>query len=115
MAKTPTLTEADLTAGEPRRRPREHALEIGGRRLSPSTLMMGHGFDPALSEGSLKPPVFLTSTYVFESAAHGKRFFEGVTGKPVGTIIRGHTVMRDGALAAKAVGRPIRFDSARWE
>ena len=84
MAKTPTPTEADLTAGEPRRRPREHALEIGGRRLSPSTLMMGHGFDPALSEGSLKPPVFLTSTYVFESAAHGKRFFEGVTGRRPG-------------------------------
>lgn len=84
MAKTPELTEADLTAGEPRRRPREHVLEIGGRTLSPSTLMMGHGFDPALSEGSLKPPVFLTSTYVFESAAHGKRFFEGVTGRRPG-------------------------------
>ena len=84
MAKTPTLTEADLTAGEPRRRPRHQALEIGNRRLSPSTLMMGHGFDPALSEGSLKPPVFLTSTYVFESAAAGKRFFEGVTGKRPG-------------------------------
>jgi methionine-gamma-lyase len=46
--------------------------------------MMGHGFDPALSEGSLKPPVFLTSTYVFESAAAGKRHFEGVTGKRPG-------------------------------
>jgi methionine-gamma-lyase len=43
--------------------------------------MMGYGFDPELSEGSLKPPVFLTSTFVFESAAAGKRFFEGVTGK----------------------------------
>jgi methionine-gamma-lyase len=42
--------------------------------------MMGHGFDPALSEASLKPPIFLTSTYVFESAAAGKRHFEGVTG-----------------------------------
>jgi len=38
-----------------------------------------------------------------------------ITGRPVGTIIRGQIVMRDGALAAKAVGRPIRFDSARWE
>ena len=84
MAKTPTPTEADLTAGEPRRRPRHQALEIGNHRLSPSTLMMGHGFDPALSEGSLKPPVFLTSTYVFENAAAGKRFFEGVTGKRPG-------------------------------
>jgi dihydroorotase len=38
-----------------------------------------------------------------------------ITGRPVGTIIRGQSVMRDGALAAKAVGRPIRFDSAAWE
>ena len=46
--------------------------------------MMGYGFDPALSEGSLKPPIFLTSTFVFETAAHGKRFFEGITGKRPG-------------------------------
>ena len=53
---------------------------IGNHQLHPSTLMMGYGFDSALSEGSLKPPIFLTSTYVFESAAEGKRFFEGITG-----------------------------------
>jgi methionine-gamma-lyase len=52
--------------------------------LHPSTLMMGYGFDPTLSEGSLKPPIFLTSTFVFENAAAGKRFFEGVTGKRPG-------------------------------
>src|SRR5688572_10002345 len=46
--------------------------------------MLGYGFDPELSEGSLKPPIFLTSTFVFESAAAGKRFFEGVTGKRPG-------------------------------
>src|SRR3546814_19651985 len=46
--------------------------------------MMGHGFDPALSEGALKPPIFLTSTFVFESAAAGKRFFEHITGKREG-------------------------------
>ena len=39
--------------------------------------MMGYGFDPALSEGSLKPPIFLTSTFVFEKPRTGKRFFEG--------------------------------------
>ncbi|MDP9086298.1 MAG: cystathionine gamma-synthase family protein, partial [Pseudomonadota bacterium] len=44
----------------------------------------GHGFDPVLSEGSLKPPIFLTSTFVFENAAEGKRFFEGITGKRPG-------------------------------
>src|ERR1700712_1215172 len=76
--------EAELTGMSPRRRPKKDILEIGGRRLSPETLMMGHGFDPALSEGSLKPPIFLTSTFVFENAAAGKRFFEGVTGKRPG-------------------------------
>jgi len=77
-------TEADLTGGTQRRRPRSQPKVLGGRRLSPATLMMGHGFDPALSEGALKPPIFLTSTFVFESAAAGKRHFEQVTGKRAG-------------------------------
>jgi methionine-gamma-lyase len=76
--------ENDLTGATPRRRPKPDVLEIGGRKLKPATLMMGHGFDPALSEGSLKPPIFLTSTFVFENAAAGKRHFEGVTGKRPG-------------------------------
>ncbi|MFC3712679.1 cystathionine gamma-synthase family protein [Sphingoaurantiacus capsulatus] len=72
-------TENEL-AGAPARRMKHQSTEIGGRRLHPSTMMMGYGYDPALSEGALKPPIFLTSTFVFESAAHGKRFFEGITG-----------------------------------
>ncbi|MDB5683116.1 MAG: methionine gamma-lyase [Sphingomonas bacterium] len=76
-------TEAELT-GTPRRRPKPEVREVGGRRLKPATLMMGHGYDPTLSEGALKPPIFLTSTFVFESAAAGKRHFEGVTGKRPG-------------------------------
>ena len=66
------------------RRPKTPTTMIGNHKLSAGTLMMGHGFDPALSEGSLKPPIFLTSTFVFENAAAGKRFFEGVTGKRPG-------------------------------
>jgi methionine-gamma-lyase len=76
--------EATLTGTLQRRRPKPDILAIDNRRLQPETLMMGHGFDPALSEGSLKPPIFLTSTFVFENAAAGKRFFEGVTGKRPG-------------------------------
>ena len=76
--------ESDLTGTTPRRRPKSAVLEVGGRKLKPATLMMGHGFDPALSEGSLKAPIFLTSTFVFENAAAGKRHFEGVTGKRPG-------------------------------
>ncbi len=77
-------TEADLTGTTPRRNPKPPIEEIGGRKLKPSTLMMGHGFDPVLSEGALKPPIFLTSTFVFPTAAAGKRHFEGVTGKRPG-------------------------------
>jgi methionine-gamma-lyase len=74
----------DPAATGARRRPKPDVTAIGNRRLKPATLMMGHGFDPALSEGALKPPIFLTSTFVFESAAEGKRHFEGVTGKRPG-------------------------------
>lgn len=76
--------EADMT-GVPARRPmKKSPTAIGNHQLSPETMMMGFGFDPALSEGSLKPPIFLTSTFVFDTAAHGKRFFEGITGKRPG-------------------------------
>jgi methionine-gamma-lyase len=77
-------TEADLTGATPRRRPKTDVDQVGGRKLRPSTMMMGHGYDPTLSEGSLKPPIFLTSTFVFPNAAAGKRHFEGVTGKRPG-------------------------------
>jgi methionine-gamma-lyase len=51
-----------------------------GRPFAPQTLMMGYGYDPFLSEGSVKPPVFLTSTFVFRNAGEGKRFFEWAYG-----------------------------------
>ncbi|MFM5884919.1 MAG: cystathionine gamma-synthase family protein [Novosphingobium sp.] len=76
MADTPT----------PSRKPKTAITHLGNHELSPATLMMGHGYDPVLSEGSLKAPIFLTSTFAFPSAADGKRFFEGITGKvPGGT------------------------------
>ncbi len=89
MANTPKgqdepQTEADLTGVAARTKPKASIETIGGRKLKPSTMMMGHGYDPMLSEGSLKPPIFATSTYVFPNAAAGKRHFEGVTGKRPG-------------------------------
>src|ERR1700730_14866305 len=53
-----------------------HNRFLGNRALSPETLMMGYGYDPFLSERSLKPPIFQTSTFVFRSAQDGKEFFE---------------------------------------
>ena len=54
---------------------------VGKRALAPETLMMGFGYDPMLSEGSLKPPLFLTSTFVFRSAEDGKNFFAAMQGR----------------------------------
>src|SRR5438552_11916314 len=54
---------------------------IGNHILKPETLMLGYGYDPALSEGAVKPPVFLTSTFVFRSAEEGRDFFDYVSGR----------------------------------
>jgi methionine-gamma-lyase len=77
-------TEDEISGVPHHRRPRPSPTKIGNHKLKAQSLMLGYGFDPELSEGSLKPPIFLTSTFVFESAAAGKRFFEGVTGKRPG-------------------------------
>ena len=84
MTDTPNETEADMSGVEAPAPRDDTPKAIGGRKLKAATLMMGHGYDPALSEGSLKPPIFLTSTFVFPNAAAGKRHFEGVTGKRPG-------------------------------
>ncbi len=46
------------------------------RKFHPESLMMGYGYHPEWSEGSLKSPIFQTSTFVFETAEEGKAFFE---------------------------------------
>lgn len=51
-------------------------------------MMLSYGFDPLLSEGAVKPPVFLTSTFVFRSAEEGRDFFDYTSGRrepPQGT------------------------------
>jgi methionine-gamma-lyase len=58
-----------------------HNRKVGNRVLQPETQMMGYGFDPALSEGALKPPIFLTSTFVFRNAQDGKDFFDYTSGR----------------------------------
>jgi len=50
-------------------------------KLSPESEMMSFGYDPNLSEGAIKPPIFQTSTFVFKCAQDGKSFFEISTGK----------------------------------
>ena len=54
---------------------------IGEHTLKADSLMMGYGYDPQLSEGSIKCPNFQTSTFVFKSAEQGKDFFNLVSGR----------------------------------
>jgi methionine-gamma-lyase len=55
--------------------------------LRPETLAVAFGYDPAMGMGAVKPPVFMTSTFVYPSALHAKQvheaFFDG-TGPLVG-------------------------------
>ena len=60
-----------------------HTRKIGEHTLAPETQMMGYGYDPSLSEGALKPPIFLTSTFTFETAQQGKDFFDITSGRRV--------------------------------
>lgn len=54
---------------------RKSGYELNGTPLKPETLMLSYGYKPSLSEGSLKCPIFQTSTFVFETAEEGKEFF----------------------------------------
>ncbi len=58
-----------------------HKLRLGNHVIAPETQMMGFGYDPHLSEGALKPPIFLTSTFVFKNAQDGKDFFDYTSGR----------------------------------
>lgn len=42
--------------------------------------MMSYGYDPHLSEGAVKCPIFQTSTFAFKNAEEGKAFFEVAKG-----------------------------------
>jgi len=60
---------------------RYHKHRLANHVLHPETLMLGYGYDPLLSEGAVKPPVFLTSTFVFRSAEEGRDFFDYTSGR----------------------------------
>ena len=38
----------------------------------PETLAVAYGYDPEMGMGSVKPPIFMTSTFVYPSAQHAK-------------------------------------------
>lgn len=54
---------------------------VGEHRLEPETLMLGFGFDPELSEGSVKIPIFQTSTFAYRNCEEGKLLFDYMAGR----------------------------------
>jgi methionine-gamma-lyase len=69
-------------------------------RMHPETLALSSGFDPWLSEGAIKPPVFLTSTFAFKRAADGKKFFAWAHGEG------GHHAKREMGLIYSRLNNP---------
>ncbi|MFQ3250805.1 MAG: methionine-gamma-lyase [Glaciecola sp.] len=55
--------------------------KIGKHALKPETMMMSYGYNPQLSEGSVKPPVFLTSTFAYQTPEEGEEFFHIMAGR----------------------------------
>jgi methionine-gamma-lyase len=51
------------------------------QRMRPETAVLTRGFDPRLSVGSARPPVYRTSTYVFSSPEAAERAFAVALGK----------------------------------
>jgi len=64
---------------------------MADRPLHPETLAISHGYDPAQAWGAAKPPIVLTSTFVYPSAQAAKDF---------------HRAFFDGAVEAEG-GGPI--------
>lgn len=55
-------------------------MTFGPQMPHPESLMMSHGYDPFLSEGAIKPPIFMTSTFVFRTAEEGEQYFKWAYG-----------------------------------
>ncbi len=67
------------------------------------------GYDADFTVVDLKAQWTITGDWLASKC--GWSPFEGdtVTGKPIGTIIRGNRVMWEGTLATQAIGEPVRF------
>ncbi|HQW35128.1 MAG TPA: cystathionine gamma-synthase family protein [Thermoflexales bacterium] len=63
------------------KKPTYKKTHIGEHKLHAETQMMSYGYDPQMSEGAVKPPVFLTSTFVFKTAEDGADYFDIVSGR----------------------------------
>jgi dihydroorotase len=72
------------------------------------------GYDADFSIVDLKARWTIEETWLASRCGWSPFTGMAVTGKPIGTIIRGRRVMWEGALANRAEGRPIRFDPVEF-
>ena len=96
------------------------------RRNAPagfSTRAIHLGYDPASEQGALTPPVYITSTYAFESAEDGAALFRGEragyiygrTRNPTQTLLEQRLASLEGGEAALAVASGIAaISSTMW-
>lgn len=82
------------------------------RQMGFSTRAIHLGYDPQDENGALNPPIYMTSTFAFETAEAGSEMFRGErkgyiygrTKNPTQTILEERIASLEGAEAAVAVG-----------
>ncbi|HUX08056.1 MAG TPA: PLP-dependent transferase [Acidobacteriota bacterium] len=67
------------------------------KNLKPETRIIEEGYQHKLAMNSAKPPLYLTSTFVFDSSEQGARFFD---------VTHGHGSPEDGGLIYSRIGNP---------
>jgi dihydroorotase len=72
------------------------------------------GYDADFSIVDLKARWTIEESWLASKCGWSPFTGMSITGKPVGTIIRGRRVMWEGTLANQAQGEPIRFDPVLW-
>lgn len=69
------------------------------------------GYDADFSIVDLKATWTVEQSWLASKCGWSPFIGAQLTGRPVGTVIRGHQVMWEGTLADTAIGQPLRFDA----
>jgi dihydroorotase len=72
------------------------------------------GYDADFSIVDLKARWMIEESWLASKCGWSPFTGMAITGKPVGTIVRGKRVMWEGSLANEAQGQPLRFDPVMW-
>ncbi len=77
--------------------------------VAPETFALHGSYDPLRSEGSVKPPLFATSTFVAGSAGELARWFRQAYG-----LDSGHPGQPDGLIYSRLVNPNLQICEERW-